>query len=95
MRIDEAREQVAAGGVDGLGLLGGVERSRRAQLGDLAAPDQHVLGLVDPGPRIEHVGAAQQQVGAGLWTDEQAPFSRWVSAAHAATAISWGPTRSS
>ena len=37
------------------------ERAGRAELGDLAVADEHVVRRVDPGARVEHVGAADQQ----------------------------------
>ena len=65
VRVDERREQVLAGGVDGVGAVGRRQRAGGADLGDLAAADQDVVGAVDAGPRIEHVGVADQDVGAG------------------------------
>ena len=42
-----------------------------AELGDLAAADEHVVGRVDPGARVEHVGAADQQLGGRRVADDQ------------------------
>ena len=51
---------------------GACERAGRAELGDLAAADEHVVGRVDAGARVEHVGAADQQVGGrGVADDER------------------------
>ncbi len=62
VRVDEAREQVPALAVDHLDAVGG-QRAGRAELGDLAAAHEHVVRRVDPAARVEHVGAADQQVG--------------------------------
>ena len=61
VRVDEAGEQVPARAVDH--LAPSAPRATGAELGDLAAADQHVERLVDAAARVEHVGAADQQVG--------------------------------
>ena len=43
VRVDEAGEQVAALAVEHLGAVGRLERAGRAELGDLAAADEHVV----------------------------------------------------
>jgi hypothetical protein len=63
VRVDEARQQVAALAVDHLGARRGLERAGRAELGDLAAAHEHVGGAVVALARVEDVGAADQQVG--------------------------------
>jgi len=72
VRIDEAGEQVAPLAVEDLGARGRRQRSRRAELGDLPAAHQHIVGRVDAAARIEHVGAAHEQVsGRALAADER------------------------
>ena len=48
----------------------------RADLGDLAAADEHVVRRVDPGARVEHVGAADQEVGRGAVADDERRVDR-------------------
>ncbi len=62
VRVDEARQQMPAGPVEHLGPGRRLQRAGRADLGDLPAADQDVVGRVDPGAGIEHVGAADEQV---------------------------------
>ena len=71
VRVDEAGEQMAALAVEHLGALRRLERAGRAELGDLAAAHEHVVGRVDAGARVEHVGAADQQVGGGAVADDE------------------------
>jgi hypothetical protein len=59
VRVDEAREEVLALAVDDLD----VGLQVLAELGDLAAADEHVQARVDPGARVEHVRALDQDVG--------------------------------
>src|SRR5581483_7043858 len=59
------------------------------ELGDMPVADQDVPSLVDPGPGIQHVGGADQQVGPGSLGREQ------LARAHAATAITGVPANSS
>ena len=66
VRVDEGGEQVAALAVEHLGAVGRLERAGRADLGDLAAAHEDVVRRVDPGARVEHVGAADEQVGRRL-----------------------------
>ena len=63
VRIDEAREEVHPLGRDRLRPLRRGQRAGRAQLGDLAVAHEHVAGAVEAGARVEHVGAADQQLG--------------------------------
>ena len=72
VRVDEGREQVAARAVDDLGAVGRrVERAGGADLGDLAVADEDVVRAVEARARVEHVGAAHEQVGgAGGRADE-------------------------
>ena len=44
----------------------GLERAGRADLGDLAVADEHVVGRVDARAGVEHVGAADEDVGGRL-----------------------------
>ena len=76
VRVDEAGEQVAALAVDHLGALGRLERAGRAELGDLAAAHEHVERRVDAGARVEHVGAADQQVGGRLLAVDERSSAR-------------------
>ena len=71
VRVDEAGEQVAALAVEHLGAGRRLERAGRAERGDLAAADEHVVGRVDAGARVEHVGAADQQVRGGAVADDE------------------------
>jgi hypothetical protein len=61
--VDERGERVPAGRVEQLTVLGCGERSGRAELGDDAIADHDVVGLVEPGPRVDDVGAADEQLG--------------------------------
>ena len=65
VRVDEGREQVAAGALDDLGAVRRVEAARRADLGDRAVADEDVVRPVDPVARVEDVRAADQDVGGG------------------------------
>ena len=76
VRVDEAREQVAALAVEDLGAVGRLELSGGADLGDLAAADEHVVRRVDALARVEHVGAADQQVGAAAGRGGRARLMR-------------------
>jgi hypothetical protein len=68
VRVDEAREQMAALAVEDLAALG---RLGAADLRDHAVADEHVERLVDPLARVEHVRAADQDLGRrGFSTDE-------------------------
>ena len=70
--VDEAGEQVAALALEHLGARGRGEAPGRAELGDLAAADEHVVRRVDAGARVEHVRAADQHVdGPALAPDER------------------------
>ena len=62
VRVDEAREQVPALAVDDL-APSARPASGAPMLGDLAAADEHVERRVEPVARVEHVGAADQDVG--------------------------------
>ncbi len=75
----------------GLAVLGRFERSRLAELGDVAVLDEDVVRLVEPGARIEHVGAGDQQLrGLGRSVEEA------LGLAHHATAARLGaPTSNS
>ena len=57
--VDEAREEVLALAVDDFGVV----LELVAQLGDPAVADEHVEPRVDARARVEHVGAADQDVG--------------------------------
>ena len=62
VRIEEGRKGVQAFGVD---LLDAVELSARSrQLGDPAGAYYDVVNTLDAGDRVEHGGAAQDQIGA-------------------------------
>jgi hypothetical protein len=63
VRVDERGEQVTSGALDGLGALGRLERSGCADLGDLAAANDHVGGTVEAGARVQDVRRAHEQVG--------------------------------
>ena len=94
VRVDEAGEQMAALAVDDLGALGRLERPRRAQPGDRAVADEDVERRVDPLARVEHVGAADQQVGGRLLAlDELARALRRVGGVHAVTSARSGAVR--
>ena len=94
MRVDEAREQVAALAVDHLGALRRLERPGRAQLGDRAAADEHVVRRVDTLARVEHVGAADQQLGGRLLAlDERLGALGAVGGIHAVTSARSGAVR--
>ena len=91
VRVDEAGEQVAALAVDDLGALGRLERARRAQLGDRAVADEDVVRRVDPLARVEHVGAADQQVGGRLLAlDERGRALGQLGGVHAVTSARSG-----
>ena len=89
VRIDEAREDVLAGSVDHLAVA--FQRAGGPELSDRAVADEHVALLVEPGARIEHVRAAQKQLGLRTRTVEE--LHRRV--AHAAAARTGAPARSS
>ena len=64
VRVDERRAAACGpSAVDDLGAVGGVERSRLAELGDPPSRTQHVVRARRARARVEHVRAAQQQVG--------------------------------
>ncbi len=66
----------------------------RAELGDRAAADEDVVRRVDPLARVEHVGAADQQVGGRLLAlDERARALRRVGGVHAVTSARSGAVR--
>ena len=98
MRVDEAGKQVLAGSLNRVDRAFGAERVGCPELGDLTVADQHVVGFVDAGARIEHVGAAYQQLGRAALGREQ-PRARLAlgvgQAAHQATAASIGEPASS
>ena len=71
VRVDEAGEQMAALAVEHLGAGRRLQGAGRAELGDLAAAHEHVVGRVDPGARVEHVGAADQQVRGRAVADDE------------------------
>jgi hypothetical protein len=78
VRVHEAGEQVTAGAVDHLGAGRRLERAGIAELGDRPLAHEHVVGGVEAGAGVEHVGAADQQVGGLLRAADQA-----VGGAHA------------
>ena len=57
VRVEETGEQVPALALEDLGAGGSRERTGGADLGDPAVADQDVVRRVDPGARVEHVGA--------------------------------------
>ena len=63
VRVDEAREEVLALRLDDLRARRRLQARRRTDLRDLTVAHEHVVRTVDPGARVEHVGAAQQQLG--------------------------------
>ena len=63
VRVNEGREQVLALGLHGLGAARRLEARRRPDRSDLAVAHEHVVVAVDPRARIDHVSAAQQQLG--------------------------------
>ncbi len=71
VRVDEAGEQMAALAVEHLGAGRAPRGAGRAELGDLAAAHEHVVGRVDAGARVEHVGAADQQVRGRAVADDE------------------------
>ena len=89
VRVDEAGEQVAALAVEHLGAGGRLERAGRAELGDLAAADEHVVRRVDAGARVEHVGAADQQLGGRAVADDERGVRgrRWTRERHHASCV--------
>ena len=98
MGVDECGEEVLAGALDGVDLVLGGTRVWRRQLGDPSVADQHVVRLVDVRPWVEHVGPADQQLGAGVLGREQPRAGLGgavVRAAHHATAASIGGSTSS
>jgi hypothetical protein len=73
VRVDEGREEVAALARDDLDVLGGLERSGRAELGDRSPPHEEVAGRVEPGAGIQDVGSPDQEIdGARGLGDERA-----------------------
>jgi hypothetical protein len=65
VRVDERREEVLAAAVDALAVAVRLDAAGLAELGDDAAADEHVARRVDPGTRVEHVGARDDDVGRG------------------------------
>ena len=65
MGVDERREGVQAGGIHRLDPVAGLDRPGCADLGDLAAAHEQVAGTVEAFPRVEQVGALDQEVGGG------------------------------
>ena len=63
VRVDEARQQVAAGAVDALGAGRRRERAGRCERGDPPAAHEHVERGVDARPRVEHPSARDEQLG--------------------------------
>ena len=53
----------------------------RADLGDPPVAHEHVVRAVEPGARVEHVGAADQQVAGGAGARERARHASWGSPA--------------
>ena len=91
VRVDEPGERVHALGVDGVAVLGRLEGSGLAELGDVPVLDEDVVRLVEPGARVEHVGAGDQQL-RGL----ARPVEEALDLAHHATAARLGaPTSNS
>src|SRR3954447_13718393 len=62
---------MAALAVEHLGAGRGLEGARRTELSDLAPADGHIVGRADPGARVEHVGAADQQVRGRAVADDE------------------------
>jgi hypothetical protein len=62
VRVDEAREQVAALAVEDLGAGRCIDAPRSGDCGDHAVADEDVVRGVDPGARVEDVGAADEDV---------------------------------
>ena len=90
VRVDEAGQQVAALAVDHLGALRRLEAAGRAELGDLAVAHEHVVRRVDAGARVEHVRAADQQVGGRLLAvHERLGAARHVGAGGVHAVTSW------
>ena len=75
----------------GVDLLRPVELGRPGlgELGDLAAANDDVTQLVDPGPRIEHPGPAKHEVLAGLLAGAS-PVERGDRTTHAGSPIGVG-----
>jgi hypothetical protein len=71
VRVDEAGEQVAPLAVEHLRARRRLERAGRAELGDLAPAHEDVLRRVDAGARVEHVRAADEQVGGRRVADDE------------------------
>ena len=91
VRVDEPGKRMHALGVDGVAVLGRLEGSGLAELGDVPVLDEDVVRLVEPGARIEHVGAGDQQLSGLGRSVEQA-----LGIAHHATAARLGaPTSNS
>jgi hypothetical protein len=69
VRIHESREEVAPGPLDELRALGRLERSRRAELGDLAVAHEDVVRAVDPLRGSRRGAADEQSAGRAAWTE--------------------------
>ena len=69
VRVEERREQMASGAVDGLAPVRLGQRAGRAQLRDRPVAHDHVVGLVQPGAGVEDVRTGDQhcrrRMGAG------------------------------
>jgi hypothetical protein len=63
VRVHEGREQVAPVALDDLACGERRERAGGADLGDLAAPHDHVVQAVEAGTRVQGADVSQQQVG--------------------------------
>ena len=63
VRVDKGREEMLALGLHYLGAGRCLQARGRTDLRDLAVAHEHVVRSVDAGVRIDHVGAAQQQLG--------------------------------
>src|SRR5204863_1817631 len=107
VRVEEGREHVLSGPVDRLAVLRPGERARGTELGDSTVADQHVVGLVQAGPRVEHVRAADQQRGrpegrcheraahAGALAGAGSATGAWAPAESAGVSASGAPATSS
>ena len=70
--------------------VGRLEAAGRAELGDLAVAHEHVVRRVDPRARVEHVRAADQQVGGRLLAvHERLGGARHVRAGGVHAVTSW------
>ncbi len=88
--VDEPGQQVAAVAVDRLAALGRLDAAGRAQRRDDAIADEHVVRLIHAGARVEHVGAADQQVrGRLLAVHERLGAARHVGAGGVHAVTSW------